>query len=276
MTKAVLDDATASDLPPADKGKRSYLYDALVPGFGIAVTERGTKTFFLYRKIGGVPKRITLGHFPHMTVEAARQRARAEGNEEQAIAKPIVRSRRGMFYMGIGALAAAACLAALLIIGTAVQYSWKSETALQSLISFAIDDHLNHRDVSFHTEDSDELRQALAHQLPFEVEIPRIDPGFKVVGGRAEKIGANSVAYTVWNGKNAHVYSLLQFRRVDFGIDPAERPQPVTPKEMAVKHTPCQTLYWSKGDYGFVLVADHGELLDGVKPEADSSDMDQP
>ncbi len=276
MKRTILDDSAASELPPAPEGKRSYLYDTLVPGFGVAVTEKGTKTFFLYRKIGGVPKRITLGHFPNTTVEAARQKARAygdatdqEGNEEQAIAAPIVRSRRGMFYMGIGALAATACLAALLILGTAVFYSWQSETALQSLISFAIDDHLNHRDVTFRTEDSAALRQALAHELPFEVEIPRIEPDFKVVGGRAEKIGANSIAYSVWNGKHNNVYSLLQFRRIDFGINQADKPQLVTPQDMAVKHTPCEALYWSKGDYGFLLVADHGELLDGVNPETD-------
>jgi hypothetical protein len=154
-------------------------------------------------------------------------------------------------------------------VGTNILNSWKSETALQSLITFAIDDHLNHRDTSFRSTDPVALRDALGHELPFSVEMPRIDPSFKVVGGRAVRIGANSVAYTVWNGKNDNVYSLLQFRRVDFGVNAVARPELVTPEDMAVKHTPCQALYWSKGEYGFVLVADHGELLDGVEPRAD-------
>src|SRR5262249_5937028 len=102
MKKTILDDAAASRLPPARKGKRSYLYDAEVPGFGIAVTEKGTKTFFLYRKIGGIPKRITLGHFPEMTVEAARQKAReyngktGEGGDEalKIAPGPILQPRR--------------------------------------------------------------------------------------------------------------------------------------------------------------------------------------
>jgi len=273
MKKALLDDETVSRLPPADTGRRSYLYDAEVSGFGVAVTAKGTKTFFLYRKIGGVPKRVTLGHFPSMSVEAARRKAREYGvaierggSELQTLSKPIFGAGRRIFYMGVGALAAAACLAILVIAGAGIVSFWKSEAALQSLITFAIDDHLNHQDVTFRSEDPTELRQALAHELPLEVEIPRIEPDLKVVGGRAKKIGANSVAYSMWHGRNNNIYSLLQFRRMDFGINQADRPQLVTPQDMAVKHTPCQALYWSKGEYGFVLVADHGELLDGVIP----------
>lgn len=272
MTKATLDDDIVSRLPPAREGKRSYFYDEKVAGFGVAVTDKATKTFFVYRKIRGVPKRVTLGHFPDMAVETARQKARdydEDRGEPQKLAKPIFRPRRGMFYMGVGALAAAACLTALVIVGIGILNLWKSEAALQSLISFAINDHLNHRDVAFRSEDPAELRQALANKLPFEVEIPRIDPGFKVVGARAERIGANSVAYSTWTGKHDNVYSLLQFRRVDFGVDSPNGPQLVTPRDIAVKHTPCEALYWSKGEYGFVLVADHGELLDGVMPKTD-------
>jgi len=47
---------------------------------------------------------------------------------------------------------------------------------------------------------------------------PHIDPDFKVIGGRAYKVGANSVAYSLWNAKNHNLYSLLQFRSVDFGV----------------------------------------------------------
>jgi hypothetical protein len=274
MKKTLLDDATVSRLPPARKGSRSYLYDDTVPGFGIAVTDKGTKTFFVYRKLDGVPKRITLGHFPETSVERARQKAREydgakDGVDARELTEPVFRSRWRTFYLGLGALTAAACLIALSILGTGMLNFWKSEAALQSLISFAIDDHLNHREMAFRSGDPVALREALAQELPFAVEMPRIDPGFKVIGGRADKIGANSVAYTVWNGKNDNVYSLLQFRRVDFGVNPVDRPELVTPEDMAVKHTPCQALYWSKGEYGFVLVANHGELLDGVEPETD-------
>jgi hypothetical protein len=275
MKKAVLDGAMVARLPPARKGKRTYLHDDTVPGFGVAVTDKGTKTFFLYRKFAGVPKRVTLGHFPAMSVEAARQKAREydvakAGLESHEIGPSVLpRSRWRSVYLGVGALAATVCLIVLMFVGTGILNFWRSEAALQSLISFAIDDHLNHRDMTFRSTDPIALREALRQELPFAVEMPRIDPDFKVIGGRADKIGANSVAYTVWHGKNDNVYSLLQFRRVDFGVNPADRPELVAPEDMAVKHTPCQALYWSEGEYGFVLVANHGELLDGVKPETD-------
>lgn len=275
-------------LPTPRKGKRGYHHDEMVTGFGVSVTEKGTKTFFFYRKIGGVPKRITLGHFPDMSVEAARRKAQEyenaidggmieqgglpdeESGEPQEVVALAPHPQRRAFYIGLGALAAVMCVAVMIALGTGVLHLWKSDEALQSVISFAIDDHLNHREVTFRSEDPLEIKKALDHELPFEVEIPRIKPDFKVVGGRAYKVGANSVAYSLWNAKNDNVYSLLQFRRVDFGVDAASQPQLVRPQNMAVRHTPCEVLYWSKGEYGFVLVADHGELLHGVEPEIDS------
>lgn len=288
IKKAHLDDTIVLELPTPRKGKRGYHYDETVPGFGVAVTDKGTKTFFFYRKIGGVPKRITLGHFPDMPVETARQKAREYDNaieggligqeclpaeergEPQETVASALHPRRRAFYIGIGARAAMACLAVMIYMATGVLHFWKSDEALQSVISFAIDDHLNHREVTFRSEDPAQIKTALEQELPFEVDIPRIQPDFKVVGGRAYKVGANSVAYSLWNAKNDNAYSLLQFRRVDFGVDSASLPQLIRPQGMAVKHTPCEVLYWSKGEYGFVLVADHGELLHGVTPELDS------
>lgn len=62
-------------LPNADKGKRYYAYDTRVNGLGIAVTGTGTKSFFVYRKINGKPRRVTLGRFPDLTPEMARKEA---------------------------------------------------------------------------------------------------------------------------------------------------------------------------------------------------------
>ena len=63
------------DLPPALTGKRAYYNDDRQPGLQLAVTDRGTKTFYLYRKIKGKPTRIKLGPFPGMTIEQARRAA---------------------------------------------------------------------------------------------------------------------------------------------------------------------------------------------------------
>ncbi|MCP4701229.1 MAG: site-specific integrase [Gammaproteobacteria bacterium] len=67
FTKAAL-----NKLPVPPKGKRAYYYDAKTRGLGIAVTSAGTQTFILYRKINGKPERITLGHYPDISIEEAR------------------------------------------------------------------------------------------------------------------------------------------------------------------------------------------------------------
>jgi len=59
-------------LRPSTTGKRTYYYDRKVRGLALAVTPAGTKTFLLYRKIGGRPERITIGRFPDLSVEQAR------------------------------------------------------------------------------------------------------------------------------------------------------------------------------------------------------------
>ncbi len=56
---------------PVD-GKRSYYYDEKVRGLGVAVTDKGTITFIVYRKVDGRPERITLGRYPDLSIENAR------------------------------------------------------------------------------------------------------------------------------------------------------------------------------------------------------------
>ena len=47
---------TIEALTPPEKGKRTYYYDSKTRGLGIAITDKGTKTFIVYRKIDGKPK----------------------------------------------------------------------------------------------------------------------------------------------------------------------------------------------------------------------------
>lgn len=59
---------------PAE-GKRAYYYDAKVRGLIISVTEKGTKTFYVYRKVNGRPERIMLGYYIDLSIENARGQA---------------------------------------------------------------------------------------------------------------------------------------------------------------------------------------------------------
>jgi integrase len=65
---------TLNNLPyPVDK--RVYYYDSKTHGLALALTPKGTKTFVVYRKIKGKPERITLGHYPDLSIEEARAKA---------------------------------------------------------------------------------------------------------------------------------------------------------------------------------------------------------
>lgn len=66
---------TAIDgLPLPEKGW-AYHYDLKVHGLGIGIGKTGKKTFILYRKVNGRPRRHTLGRYPDLTIEQARGKA---------------------------------------------------------------------------------------------------------------------------------------------------------------------------------------------------------
>ena len=60
---------------PINDSRPSY-YDEQVNGLLIRVTNKGTKSFMVFRRINGKPKKVTLGTYPEMTIEQARRKAR--------------------------------------------------------------------------------------------------------------------------------------------------------------------------------------------------------
>ncbi len=78
-TTKTLTDRAVQALKPASPGKRYTVYDALVPGFGVRVTDKGKRTFVVYRRMAGEPRpiRVALGAYPPTSLDDARRRARA-------------------------------------------------------------------------------------------------------------------------------------------------------------------------------------------------------
>jgi hypothetical protein len=62
-------------LKPAKAGKRDYYKDAKVSGLEIMVTTKGNKSFKVTKKKGGRIIRVTLGGYPDLSIENARQKA---------------------------------------------------------------------------------------------------------------------------------------------------------------------------------------------------------
>ncbi len=76
LTKAIID-----TLPPAEAGKRYFVYDAKVRGLAIRVTDRGAKSFYIYRWYNDRPQQIRLGTYPDLTIEQARKKAEGLNNQ---------------------------------------------------------------------------------------------------------------------------------------------------------------------------------------------------
>jgi integrase len=76
ISRKVLTDAMILKLKAAPAGKRNEFWDAVVPGFGLRVTDAGGKSFFLRSRIGSEQVRMTW-HYPAMSLEKARSAAKA-------------------------------------------------------------------------------------------------------------------------------------------------------------------------------------------------------
>jgi integrase len=76
--KKPLTDRSIAHLPFAPSGKRRIVWDAVVPGLGIRVTDRGVKSFVLVVRYPGSsnPTPRSLGTYGAITLEAARAKAR--------------------------------------------------------------------------------------------------------------------------------------------------------------------------------------------------------
>jgi integrase len=76
--KRTLTDTFVRGLKAAPADKRDHYWDAKVPGFGVRVTEHGTKSFILYARVppSRSPARLHLGDAGKMGLAAAREKAK--------------------------------------------------------------------------------------------------------------------------------------------------------------------------------------------------------
>ena len=75
-TRKVITDAMVQRVKPAPKGKRIEHWDAVVPGFGLRVTDAGGKSFFLRTRSGAEQLRMSWP-YPATSLGAAREAAKA-------------------------------------------------------------------------------------------------------------------------------------------------------------------------------------------------------
>ena len=70
-------------------GRRLYYRDTKISNLVLMITDKGVKSFQVYRKINGRPVRVTLGRFPDLSVENARNKA-MEANAQISQGKTLM------------------------------------------------------------------------------------------------------------------------------------------------------------------------------------------
>ena len=78
MAKRNLTDRTLKALKAAKPGRRHEVWDGVVPGFGVRVTDKGRRTFILVARFSDSkhPTRRAIGVYGAITLEKARIKAR--------------------------------------------------------------------------------------------------------------------------------------------------------------------------------------------------------
>jgi integrase len=75
LTKSFVDKVELPALKPNGKHAQKFYRDSALPGFGLRVSDGGTKTFIIERRIAGKVKRMSLGRYGQLTCEQARKEA---------------------------------------------------------------------------------------------------------------------------------------------------------------------------------------------------------
>ncbi|ROQ19808.1 site-specific recombinase XerD [Marinimicrobium koreense] len=75
ISKRTVDAVTPPDPTPEGKPTQVFYRDTELTGFGLKVTNAGTKTYVVEARVQGKPKRITLGKHGPLTAEQARRKA---------------------------------------------------------------------------------------------------------------------------------------------------------------------------------------------------------
>src|SRR5688572_25055880 len=78
MSRKILTDRSIKALKAALPGRRYEIADAVVPGFGVRVTDKGQRSYFLLTRYPGSPNptRRSLGEVGAVDLADARQKAR--------------------------------------------------------------------------------------------------------------------------------------------------------------------------------------------------------
>ena len=135
----------------------------------------------------------------------------------------------------------------------------------------AIGDHMAGPHLMIETSDGPTLVTALEGQMHFDLKLPKLGQGFRLLGGRKCAFDRNVVGYTRWE-RGGHEYSLYQFCPKDFGL-PSDFPRRAVVPDHGGKDGACDALVWTENGCAYVLVAERDAFVPSLAsaPRADQN-----
>jgi hypothetical protein len=113
--------------------------------------------------------------------------------------------------------------------------------------------------LTIETSDGPTLIAALEPQIHFDLKLPQLGQGFRLLGGRKCAFYRHTVAYTRWE-RGGHEYSLYQFCPKDFGLPSDFSRRTVVPGDGG-KDGACGALVWTEKGCAYVLVAERDAFV---------------
>src|ERR1700730_17134 len=92
-----LTELLVANVKPPATGRR-MLWDALLPGFGLRITDKGSKSWVVMYRLGGreaARERLTLGKYPALSLARAREQARAAFDDVAKGRVPALAAKKG-------------------------------------------------------------------------------------------------------------------------------------------------------------------------------------
>ncbi len=195
-----------------------------------------------------------------------RRSPEAVGLEERLLAVPDETSlpRHRLIRWGM----AAAAVLLLVCGGLAVLLLSDRDPAQQirQIGLTAIEDHMAGQRLTVKTSETATLVTALRPQIHFDLKLPRLGEGFRLLGGRKCVIRKQTVLYTRWE-KGGYEYSLYQFCPKDFGL-PNDFSRRTVVTEGARAEDACDALVWTEKGCAYVLVAHRNAFVPSLTKSA--------
>ena len=98
--------ASIEKLPTPPAGRREIYYDTRVPHLVLRVTDKGTKSFIVYRWVDGRALKRTIGRYPDVTIEQARVQAQQLNSQLALGEDPMDKKREEQEELSLGELLA--------------------------------------------------------------------------------------------------------------------------------------------------------------------------